>query len=86
MAKQADAISLMVDDIFADKAKIDLVMWMKIIDRMYEDHDVAELRRKIIAKNKAKVAMEFELAKNENSKNKSRLAAKENNSSGIGSN
>jgi hypothetical protein len=51
-------IAAMVEDIFADKTKIDLTMWMKIIDRMYEDHDVAELRRKILAQNKVRSAIE----------------------------
>ena len=57
---------------------------MKIIDRMYEDSDVAELRRKILAQNKTRT-LEHDLSKISRNRGRSN-ASKENNYSGVGSN
>jgi len=48
--KQVTEIATLCDEIINDKTKIDQTLWIKIIDRMYEDKDVQVLKHRILEK------------------------------------
>ena len=45
--KQAKTIAEIASDVLADRIKVDQGMWVRIIERMYEDRDVEVLKEKI---------------------------------------
>ena len=58
---QAKTIAEIASDMLSDRVKVDMSMWMVIIDRMYEDKDVLVLKEKI--QDKALQSYNIELEK-----------------------
>ena len=58
--KQAEIIASITEDIVQDKIKVDQGLWLRIIDRMYEDKDVQLLKQRILEKGNNKSTSDME--------------------------